>query len=336
LFDDDLSEAENRRIIKKLGDLIDKEPGNELAYYYRGVAFIRLEEYQAAINDMSKAIELNPEYLQAYNARGVLYVFIYEYNKALDDFNRAIKLDSGNIKTYLNRGIAKYFLRQYEESIKDCDYVLEREPNNEKVMSFKALVYYRLEKYQEAVDVVKKAAEIDNNKEYYYMLGELFFKMEDYPEAFRCFNFAINLNNEYQPAFNSRGLIYQKWGEHDEAINDFTEAIRLSNTKNIPKYIYLNGARAYYNRAKSYDDLARYQAAISDLDAASKIYPSHAAVYILRGEIYEKMSAETKDTNLADRYKKKAQDDFGISKKLSSEDGGSDDPFLQFSPGFSW
>jgi tetratricopeptide (TPR) repeat protein len=333
LYDDDLSEAECRRIIKKLGDLIKEDPGNELAYYYRGVAFTRLEDYQASINDMPKAIKLNPEYSKAYNARGILYIFIYEYNKALEDFDKAIKLGN-DIMTYYNRGVVKYILKQYNESLEDCDYVLEREPDNVKAMGLKDYTYYYLKKHQEALDVLKKAAEIDNDEGTYNMLGETLLELENYSAALEYFNSAINLNNKYQPAYNGRGQVYQKMGNHERAIKDFTEAIRLSKVKNVPRYIYFNGARAYYNRAKSYSDLARYQEAVSDLDAAIEIYPSHMAVYLLRGEIYTKMAEEEKDINLIDRYKEKAQEDSAMAEKLVSKDDEPLNPFLQFSPGF--
>ena len=47
---------------------------NAEAYYNRGIAYGDKGEYDKAIEDYSKAIELNPEYAEAYNNRGNAYV----------------------------------------------------------------------------------------------------------------------------------------------------------------------------------------------------------------------------------------------------------------------
>ncbi|MCD6490503.1 MAG: tetratricopeptide repeat protein [Thermodesulfobacterium sp.] len=41
-----------------------------VAYYNRGNAYLNKGEYDLAIKDLTKAIELNPNYAAAYNNRG--------------------------------------------------------------------------------------------------------------------------------------------------------------------------------------------------------------------------------------------------------------------------
>jgi len=48
-------------------------------------------EYEQAIKDYDKAIELNPEYATAYNNRGNAYAKLGEYDKAIDQFLELIK-----------------------------------------------------------------------------------------------------------------------------------------------------------------------------------------------------------------------------------------------------
>jgi tetratricopeptide (TPR) repeat protein len=62
------------------------------AYYNRGKAYKKNGQYDKAISDFTKAIEINPRHAGAYYTRGVVYYYKKDYEKALDDFIRAQKL----------------------------------------------------------------------------------------------------------------------------------------------------------------------------------------------------------------------------------------------------
>jgi Tfp pilus assembly protein PilF len=55
-----------------------------------------LEEYEAALADYSKAIELDPKSVTAYRYRAYLYDKLGRGGAARDDFNRILELDPGN------------------------------------------------------------------------------------------------------------------------------------------------------------------------------------------------------------------------------------------------
>lgn len=59
-------------VLDSASELIEIQPGNELGYYYKGVAFRRLMYYNEAIEQFDKAIEINPEYCKAYEQRGIV------------------------------------------------------------------------------------------------------------------------------------------------------------------------------------------------------------------------------------------------------------------------
>jgi tetratricopeptide (TPR) repeat protein len=62
------------------------------AYYNRGNAYKKNGQYDKAISDFTKAIEINPRHADAYYTRGVVYYYKKDYEKALDDFYKAQKL----------------------------------------------------------------------------------------------------------------------------------------------------------------------------------------------------------------------------------------------------
>ena len=60
-----------------------------MAFYNRGVIFQDKGQYNMAISDFSKAIEINPKDAAAYYSRGITYFIINEYDKAWNDFKQA-------------------------------------------------------------------------------------------------------------------------------------------------------------------------------------------------------------------------------------------------------
>ena len=69
------------------------------AYNNRGVAYLGKDQYDQAISDYSKAIEINPKYANAYNNRGYIYlVKLGNKVKACADWKKACEL--GKCKNY--------------------------------------------------------------------------------------------------------------------------------------------------------------------------------------------------------------------------------------------
>ncbi len=59
------------------------------AYNKRGVAYARKGQYDQAISDFNKALEINPRYATAYYNRGIAYKDKGQYDKAWEDVHKA-------------------------------------------------------------------------------------------------------------------------------------------------------------------------------------------------------------------------------------------------------
>ena len=113
------------------------DPDYTLSYNNRGLAYKNLGEYEKAIKDFDKAIELNPNYISAYNSRGVAYENLKDYNRAINDYNKAIELNPNYISAYNNRAIIYSNLGKYEEAINDYNDALKLDPNNSSLIKLK-------------------------------------------------------------------------------------------------------------------------------------------------------------------------------------------------------
>ena len=64
-------------------------------------------DYQGAIADYTKALEINPESANAYYNRGNAKNKLGDHQGAIADYTKALEIDPQNGIAYLNRGVVK-------------------------------------------------------------------------------------------------------------------------------------------------------------------------------------------------------------------------------------
>jgi tetratricopeptide (TPR) repeat protein len=81
------------------------------------------------------------------------------------------------------------------------------------------------------------------------------------------------LHPESYGAYNNRGIAYQKKGQHNLAIADFTKAIEL-----YPAFV-----PAYINRGNAHQEVGEYESSVADLNKAIELDPENSMAYNNRG-----------------------------------------------------
>ena len=99
------------------------------AYFMLGKTKFAAKDYDNAMIDLDKAIEMNPEFIYAYYARGIAKSELGDYNGAIADYDRYIELNSGDAEAYYRRGQAKKTLGQHEASKVDLKKAKELDPD---------------------------------------------------------------------------------------------------------------------------------------------------------------------------------------------------------------
>jgi tetratricopeptide (TPR) repeat protein len=77
-----------------------------LAYEVLGVAWYQKKDYDKAIADYSKAIEINPKSDEAYYNRGNAWYDKGDYTKAIADYTKVIEINPKDAQAYHCRGDA--------------------------------------------------------------------------------------------------------------------------------------------------------------------------------------------------------------------------------------
>ena len=110
--------------------LADKNPTidsyfKSAIYNNRGIAYSKKGNFDRAIVDFNKAIELSPDYDEAYNNRGFSYSKKGNFDRAIDDYGEAIKIDPNSFVAYNNRGLAYDKQGNFDLAIDDFNKVIK-------------------------------------------------------------------------------------------------------------------------------------------------------------------------------------------------------------------
>jgi len=187
------SEKEKRDISDhiKIGVTGPKENVAYAILLNRGVDYLGKGDYDQAISEFTKAIEIDPSLPDAYSNRGDAYLHKANYDQAISDCTKAIAINPNFETAYLNRGVAYFYQRNYDQAISDLSKAIEINPNYDLAYSSRGGVYCEKANYDQAISDCTKAI-------------------------------AINPNNSQ--AYNNRGLTYYYKGEYHRAEEDVHKA----------------------------------------------------------------------------------------------------------------
>jgi tetratricopeptide (TPR) repeat protein len=277
-------------------DVISKYNYAQIAYYNRGTAYGNLVQWDKAIADYSKAIEIDPHYsptivtdrsfnicLMAYVNRGAAYGDIGQQKKAIIDFNKAIEIDPKYATAYYNRGFVNFTFRHWDQAIADYSKAIEIDPNFKVAYNDRGDTYCELQQWDNAIADYSKAIEIDTkNVIAYSNRGNWYTKLSQWDKASIDFSKAVEMDPKNSVDYYYLGNCYlnlQKW---NQAIVNYSKVIEIDP----------NNSHAYSNRGIAYGSLGQFEKALNDFSKAIEIDPNNTNAYSNREMTYKKLQSK--------------------------------------------
>jgi lipoprotein NlpI len=119
-------------VIRACTELIEagqrSKPDLAKVYYNRGTSYEDKGEFDLAIADLDRAVEIEPKYKEAFVNLGYAYDGKGDYERAIAAYGKAIDLDAKFINPYDNRAQDYEAVGQYDRAIADYTKVLELNP----------------------------------------------------------------------------------------------------------------------------------------------------------------------------------------------------------------
>lgn len=140
---------------------IEQDQQNPLAYYQRGKAYFKIKDFNAALSDLNKAINLKPNEAHFYGERGLIHYMAKNTVEAIADFDEAVSIEPGNPFRYASRAFIKDGLSDLEGAKKDYQKALELDPEDAISYNNLGMVMEKMGYRNKAQKHFEKAGEID-------------------------------------------------------------------------------------------------------------------------------------------------------------------------------
>ncbi len=236
------------------------------------------KNYDNAIGDLSKAINLKPDQALFYALRASVYEEKDDDDRAIADYSRAIKLEPGNVDFLTARGTAYKFKGELVNALADYERAINIDPHHVSAYSARARLYVKQGDYSKAEQDFNKAVALSPNEDAYKERAEFYEERGNYDRAILDYNEIIKLKPNDSSNFLNRGHAFFKRGDLDRAIQDYDKGIELE-----PKSSILYEFRADAHSEKK-DDIK----ALADYGKAIELEPTNRLRYFGRASFYEK------------------------------------------------
>ena len=154
------SNGDYRGAINDFTKAIDINPQFESAYRLRGFSRDNLDDHIGAIEDFTSIIEINGDDSSAYAWRGSAKIDLDDYQGAITDLNQAIEIDPMYGFAYFSRAYAKKYLNDIKGAISDMSKAIELEPLDQYNYSSRGLLKEEMGDLEGACSDWRKASEL--------------------------------------------------------------------------------------------------------------------------------------------------------------------------------
>jgi serine/threonine protein kinase/tetratricopeptide (TPR) repeat protein len=253
----------------------------------RGMIHAGTGQYDKAVTDFRRALEVDPTSASAYRGLAKAYEEKGLLDQAEITFQRAIALKPDYWAGYNDLGVFYFRHSRYEDAITQFRQVVNLTPDNDRGFSNLGGIYYLLKRWPEAQETFERALALKKTYRVCSNLGTLYYIQGEYARAARMYEAALELNdNDYRVWGNLAAAYYWAPGEKQKAQKTYRRAIELGerskqvNTKDPELLAQVGG---YYSMIGDRD------AALSHIREAVALAPEDAEVAFRAGAAYEQL-----------------------------------------------
>ena len=254
--------------------------------------YLQFSDYDSALEDCRRILKIDNGDINAINLIGLIYENQGQITLAIKEYEKGIALENTNPKAaafcYRNRADIFETQEKYINAIDDYTKAIELNPNATNYKNRGDIYRKYLREFNLAILDYTKSIEFDpNNKWTYYHRGNLYTdQLNDDASALNDFRRALTVDPEFINVINAIGLLYEKKGELELALQEYEKGIELETTN--PK----SAATCYANRADLLAVQGKYETALADYSKAIELDPKNPNRYIDRYSFHYKYSKD--------------------------------------------
>jgi tetratricopeptide (TPR) repeat protein len=146
------------------GNIIGKGTADARVFYQRAECFRKTGEYDKALSDLGRYLELYPENREALSLAGRTSAESGDNLRAIEYYSRNLKLHPSDPGCYVDRANAYFVSRTWENAVTDFTMALDLKPDDPDVWLNKGIAQLSLGKSDDACHDFRKAMSLGNKK----------------------------------------------------------------------------------------------------------------------------------------------------------------------------
>jgi tetratricopeptide (TPR) repeat protein len=208
---------------------------------------------------------------------GNCFLSIKEYMLALEYYNEVTEKFP---ELYYNKSFAYSKIGKIDESIKTIKKLLSFKSSSEIPYIFLAELFFSQKKYSKAIEYLSKAEKLFGKQgNLYYLKGLAYSHLNKWLKSYVAYQKAEKMKVESYHFFRGFGLVCEKIGKIEQAIDNLLKSIKLAPSS----------ATSYMDLIRIYLDHDRIMEAYSIIQHAKKNIPFSISLSLLYNQILQKI-----------------------------------------------
>jgi tetratricopeptide (TPR) repeat protein len=224
-----VDKGEYEAAIPEFQKALEINPEDARSHSKLGVALARVGRFSEAVSECRKAVELDPAYADAYMNLGIALAQKGKPNEAIPHFERSLQLSPDNTEAHANLAAALISEGRIDEAIAHCQKALSVNPDYPLAHANLAIALAKTRKLDEAVPHFEKAlAANPDSVELHYTLGRALAEKNRIDEAIPHLERALAAKpGSAELHYNLAHLLVAK-GRFEEAIPHFEKVLKIA------------------------------------------------------------------------------------------------------------
>jgi len=249
-------------------------------YFRAGEDFTKANNYQDAIAQYTKAIELDPDFEKAYVSRAQAYARTNEHQKAAEDYDRALVFDEKDEELYYFSGREWHLHGNNQFALMRLTTAINMKKNFEEAYTVRQAVYKEMEEYEKALEDCLECLRLNDDEQAYYNLAKVYEKLGMDPEAEEAYKMSLQKNRRVVETHFSYAQLLFRLEKYDEAGLEVTQVLQLD-----PRHL-----EGILLESQVLAAQGNYLKASDQLSMASVEHPDEPRIYLYRGDINTKLN----------------------------------------------
>jgi protein O-GlcNAc transferase len=255
---------------KNYREILNVAPMNADALHLLGVLFNQKREYTAAIDLISRAIQIIPNQPIFHSNLGNAFRDSGFFKKAIGCYQRALQIKPDLVEAYINMGVAYHQLADHDGAASAFHKAIALKPDSAEAYYNLANTFKEKRLFDQAISCYRRVVALNPRfGEAYYNLAKSLEQQSCIDEAIACLMQCLRINPQWAEAHNNLGNLFSRKGLPDQALSYYQKAVELKPELHV----------AHNNSGNALKEQGRFTEAIACYQKALRFRPNFAEAY---------------------------------------------------------